>query len=129
MAASGRNEFLVMLAQLAGTWGWTEQAEDLWWTIARRSPTEDWPLQTLLQQYAARGDTAGLYRVYRALLERRPSSLEAKNNVAALGLLLGRDTAQAGQLAREVYEAPGPTRFMSRRMRLPCTSRAAPPRA
>ncbi len=104
-AASGRNEFLVMLVQLAGTWGWTQETEDLLWTIARRSPSEDWALKNLFQQYTARGDTAGLYRVYQALLERRPDSVEAKNNVAALGLLLGRDTTRAGGLAKEVYEA------------------------
>jgi hypothetical protein len=94
-----------MLAQLTDSWGWQKETEDVLWTIVKRSPADEWALQSLLKRLAARDDTAGLYRAYQALLERHPQSLDAKNNFAMLGLLLNRDEARANKLAREVYEA------------------------
>jgi predicted Zn-dependent protease len=104
-AASSRAHMLMALLQLAGAWGWEEETVDLLWAIVKRVPAEDWPLQSLMQTYSANHDSPGMYRVYRALLERKPDSVEAKNNVAMFALLLNRDAARAFELAREVYEA------------------------
>jgi len=104
-AASKRTEQLLVLLQATRAWGWTDETTDVLWAIAGRVHAEDWPLRILLSDYAARNDTAGVYRVYQALLERHPASVELKNNVATLGLLLGRDLARSQALAREVYVA------------------------
>jgi len=59
----------------------------------------------LKRGYETQEDSAGLYRVWQTLLERHPQSIIIKNNVATLGLLLGKDRARSLELAREVYEA------------------------
>jgi hypothetical protein len=104
-AASRRPELLLVLLQLTRAWGWTEETTDVLWAIAGRTRSEDWPLRMLMSDYAAKNDSVGIYRVFQALLERHPDSLELKNNVATLGLLLGRDLARSQALAREVYVA------------------------
>ena len=101
--ASGKND--IILAQMAGGWGWQREAENLLWTIAKRSPAEEWALRSLLQRYTATTNTDGLYRVYQVLHQRHPESLELKNNVAGLGLLLNRDVPRARELAQQVYHA------------------------
>jgi len=105
VAASARPELLVALAQLASSWGWDTETEALLWALVKRAPREQWPLQSLQRGYMAKGNTAGLYRVYQALLEHDPQSVVAKNNVAASALLLQRDLHRAASLAREVYDA------------------------
>ena len=104
-AASKRAELLLVLLQATRAWGWEDETTDVLWAIAGRARSEDWPLQSLMRACAAKDDSAGLYRVYQALLERHPESAALKNNVATLGLLLGRDLARAQALAREVYDA------------------------
>jgi len=104
-ATAARTEYAAQLMQLSAEWGWQGEAEDLSWVVAQRAPQETWPLQALLRHYTATTNTAGLYRVHQALLERDPKSLTLKNNLAMYGLLLNRDLKQACTLAREVYEA------------------------
>jgi tetratricopeptide (TPR) repeat protein len=103
-AAKVRPEQLLVLQQLVQVWGWEDETKDLLWALVERAPKEEWPLKRLMQTYAANGDSEGIYRVYQTLLERNPDSAEIKNNVAALGLLLGRNRARSIELAREVYE-------------------------
>jgi hypothetical protein len=103
-AAKTRPEQLLVLLQLVRGWGWEDETKDLLWAIAERIPTEEWPLQILERGYAAKQDSDGLYRVYQALLEKHPESSLFKNNVATLGLLLGRNKAHSVTLAREAYD-------------------------
>jgi hypothetical protein len=103
-AASARPEFLLVLLQLARAWAWDEETKELLWAIVGKLPSEEWPLENLRRIYTIKQDSEGLYRVFQALLERHPHSAELKNNVATLGLLLGRDRARSAELAREVYE-------------------------
>src|SRR5207249_8472973 len=104
-AASKRTEQLLVLLQATRAWGWTDETTDVLWAIAGRVHAEDWALRILLSDYAARNDTAGVYRVYQALLERHPASVELKTNDATLGLLLGRHLARSLALARAVSVA------------------------
>jgi hypothetical protein len=104
-ATAARVEQAAGLVQLAIEWGWASEAEDLSWVAVRRAPGQTWPLQALLRHYTATTNTAGLYRVHQAMLERDPKSLALKNNLAMYGLLLNRDLRQAATLAREVYDA------------------------
>jgi hypothetical protein len=104
-AASKRSELLLVLLQLTRSWGWENESTDVLWAMAGRTRGEEWPLQNLLRDYAAKNDTAGIYRVYQTLLERHPESACVKNNVAALGLLLKRDLPRSQTLAREVFDA------------------------
>jgi tetratricopeptide (TPR) repeat protein len=104
-ATAARVEYAAGLVQLAADWGWTDEAEDLLWVVAKRTSRDTWPLQMLFRHYTATKNTLGLYRVHQVLLERDPTSLPLKNNLAMYALLLDRDLARAGTLAKEAYEA------------------------
>ena len=104
-AAKTRPEQLLVLLQIVRGWGWEDETKDLLWAIVERMPTEEWPLQILERGYAAKEDSDGLYRVYQTLLEKHPESSLFKNNVATMGLLLGRNKARSVVLAREAYDA------------------------
>ncbi len=88
---------------MAAAWGWADEAEQALWALVERAPWQEWAWQALIRARTTAGDSAGLYRVYTALLESKPSASVVKNNVAALGLLLGRDVEKCTRLAREVY--------------------------
>jgi tetratricopeptide (TPR) repeat protein len=104
-AAASKPELTLTLLQLARTWGWADESRDLLWATYKRRPSEEWAIRVLLQDYGRENDTAGLYRAFKALLEKHAQSVELKNNVAALGLLLGEDIPRSTQLAREVYDS------------------------
>jgi hypothetical protein len=104
-ATAARTEHAAGLVQLTAEWGWVDEAEELSWVVTKRAPGEKWPLEMLLRHYTVITNTAGLYRVHQALLQREPQSLLLKNNVAGYALLLNRDQPRAQTLAREVYVA------------------------
>ena len=93
------------LARIAGAWGWQREQDDLLWNIVQRFPRERWALEMLQQQYTARLNTRGLQRVYSTIAGFNPRDLVAKNNLAALSLLLNSQLSQAHQIAREIYAA------------------------
>lgn len=102
---SGRGEALGAVAQLAAGWGWKQEAEDALWALVKRSPWQDWAWQLLIRTREEAGDTPGLYRVYSTMLEKKPSAVGLKNNVAATGLLVEPGSEKCRRLAREVYLA------------------------
>ncbi len=102
-AASVKGEFLGAIAHMAAVWGWAEESEEVLWALVKRAPWQDEAWQKLIEARQRAGDTAGLYRVFSAWLEAKPNAVVVKNNVAALGLLLGRDIEKSARLAREVY--------------------------
>lgn len=59
----------------------------------------------LQQQYTVRLDTRGLQRVYATVASFNPRDMIAKNNLAAVSLLLNNQVTQAHQMAREVYQS------------------------
>jgi len=103
--AEKRVEAFTALARLVASWGWKKETDEVLQAIVQRYPRQEWAWQELIRTRMAAGDTAGLYRTYKALLEQNTNSLAAKNNVAALGLLLKQDTDAAIERAQEVYEA------------------------
>ncbi len=106
--ASARAELLGLLAPLAASWGWTNEAETVFWRAARQFPRERWPLDSLQAFYVRTKNARGLYEVNTVLLERQPSNPIVQNNWATLALLLQTNMAKAHELARQVY-ALGPS--------------------
>jgi hypothetical protein len=104
-SAGAKGESLGAVAQMTASWGWAAESEEALWALIKRAPSQDWAWQMLIRTRTAAGDAAGLYRVYTALLESKPSAAVLKNNVAALGLLLNRDLDKCVRLAREAYLA------------------------
>ena len=103
-ATKGNPNSLAMLARLVNGWGWKEEAAQVWWLAARPGPTQRAALKALYGIHAADRNTRELYRVARRVYEMEPANPVAKNNVAALALLLGEDEPEAHRLAAEIYK-------------------------
>jgi Flp pilus assembly protein TadD len=93
------------LARMAAGWGWKEETEDVLWFAAGKYPGESWPLTDLENLYAGQHDTAGLRRVYRAMVRQNPKDALARNNFAMVSLLMGADVAEARRTAAELQAA------------------------
>jgi len=102
-AASEGPKSLAGLASMAQAWGWAPEQEELLWMIVQRYPGERWALEALKQTYLATSNSRGLHKLNSTLATVDANDLVAKNNLAALSLLLNLQTARAHELAREVY--------------------------
>ena len=102
--AGDRADALGTLARLAEGWGWTKEAEEIYWKLGSGTSPQRWALQSLYRQYRLRGDTEGLHRVLSRTLDGEPTDLVARNNLALLSLLLGRDTEKALAWSAELRE-------------------------
>jgi Flp pilus assembly protein TadD len=103
-ATRGNPNSLAMLARLVSGWGWKDEATQVWWLAARDGPARRAALKALYVIHEADRNTRELYRVARRVYEMEPANPVAKNNVAALALLLGEDEAEAHRLAAELYQ-------------------------
>jgi predicted Zn-dependent protease len=100
--AAKTRESASRLAYLATRWGWDDEAREILWA-AVNAPAPEWALQILHRLCQAEGDTEGLLRVATRFVELDPGNDSARNNVAMLSLLLGRDVAAALAIARELH--------------------------
>jgi hypothetical protein len=113
-STGGNTNAIWMLARLARSWGWKEEAKECWWSIANRRMGQEPALAALFETAQQDKDTRELYRVSRRLYEIEPGSPVAKNNVAMFALLLREDLAEAHKLAAEDYTmAPGEPAILS----------------
>jgi Flp pilus assembly protein TadD len=103
-ATRGDTNALAMLARLVTGWGWKDEATQVWWLAARPGPTQRAALKALYGIHSEDRNTRELYRVARRVYEMEPASPVAKNNLAALALLLGEDEPEAHRLAAEIYQ-------------------------
>jgi Flp pilus assembly protein TadD len=112
VATAGDWGALVSLANLAQRWSWRQQAVETLWLIARQPEGQHAALQKLYTLYERERNLAELYKVAKRYWEVYPKDPVAVNNVASLGLLLGKDTDQATKLAEQVYaEEPSVSAF------------------
>ncbi|MEW6303319.1 MAG: hypothetical protein AB1705_07610 [Verrucomicrobiota bacterium] len=105
---------MAMLARQAQKWRWDNEAEELWWRLARGNAGQRPALAALHRLYSERRDARNLLRVANRILELNPDDLVARNNVAVLSLLLGENAARAHQLAQENFtRSPKNAAFVS----------------
>ena len=110
----GNPNALMMLGRLVKGWGWKDEAAQAWWLAARNGTGNRAALKALFANYSAEKNTRELYRVARRVFEMEPANLIAKNNVAALALLIGEDVDEAHRLAAELYtQTPAQSVFAS----------------
>lgn len=102
--ASTSHEALTLLTQTVSAWNWRNETDDLLWALAKFPETRATALQTLYQQYAKAGDTAGLYRALSRALEVDPTNQTVQNNFAQISLLLGADMDRARKMAQELHQ-------------------------
>jgi Flp pilus assembly protein TadD len=90
------------LGRLAESWGWLDDARDLYWQVVDTSALEKpEALARLWTIYQGERNTAGLLRVATKQHEDNPNNLVARNNYAFLLLLLDVNRQKAVRLAEE----------------------------
>jgi hypothetical protein len=91
-ATAGNHAYMTLLAKLALSWGWREEAAQVWWLIARRQAGQRDALKQLFALYRKSGNTRQLLDVARRVAELEPNNPVAINNRIMLALLLGKET-------------------------------------
>jgi Flp pilus assembly protein TadD len=92
----------IILARLAQSWNWLDEARDLCWKLVdRAAPQEAEAIQRLQIIYQQEQNTAGLFRIAKVQLNESPQNSAFRNNYAFLALLLNLDDNKATQLAEE----------------------------
>ena len=102
-AASGRRRALFVLLDMAQAWHWNDERDEVAWRIIQEFPAERQVLSLLEKNYAATGNTPGLLKVYAALMKYDSPDAVAKNNFAAISLLLNRQVDVAREIARDNF--------------------------
>ena len=100
--ANGARQPLVMLLRLAVQWKWLGEAEEILHTIVNQYPSEKWAFDALELDLFQNGRTWALLQLYSQAVERTPSNLNLKNNLAMAALLCGGQRLRPYDLAREV---------------------------
>ena len=101
-AALHARESAEQLILRANRWGWRSQARELLWS-ASNGPLARWALERLARLYQSELDAEGLLRVSTKLAEVDSKNDAARNNIAAISLLLGRDVDKATALAAQLF--------------------------
>jgi hypothetical protein len=88
----------------AARWGWKREAVEVLWKMAE-GPHAAWALSALHRRYQSELDAEGLLRVATKLAELDPANDAARNNVAALSLLLDRKIEESVKMAAQLHAA------------------------
>jgi hypothetical protein len=93
---------------------WTNENQEILWTIASHHPNEKWVFQSLEELLYSKRDTRQLLKLYSQIVEVDPNDYRAKNNLAFISLLLDPSSNLAYSLARETYNhSPTNAYFLS----------------
>lgn len=102
-AAGNRLGALSSLLDLTARWQLADERLDLFWRLFQKFPRDQW-IATALEQYCqTTGNTAGLRRIFQQQAVTFPASLEIKNNLAYLDLLLRTNQAEAETVAAKLH--------------------------
>lgn len=102
-AAGNRLGALASLLEFTARWQLADERLDLFWLLFQKFPRDQW-IATSLEQYCqTTGNTAGLRRIFQQQSVTFPASLEIKNNLAYLNLLLRTDQAEAETVAAKLH--------------------------
>lgn len=103
-AAQARPEWLEMLARVIKAWGWKQRTEETLWKLTATDRKPRWAVDFLWSAAIARADTPKLYEASKLLVKVDPTNLAARNNHAALALLLGETADAPHELAETLYK-------------------------
>ncbi len=84
-------------------WGWERESLDILRRLLERHPRERWAAVELNQRALQTGRTAELRAVFEFLYKVDPLNLKARNDLARINLLLGRDLSRAHSMAEEMH--------------------------
>lgn len=100
----GQKAAVISLFQLAASWGWNNEAEQILWTIVNRYPEEKWAGPLLRQALMLGGRTQPLMQYLSLQANRTPHDLEVLNDLAMTAMLIGAQEILPYDLAQKVYE-------------------------
>lgn len=103
--STGSLDRMIVLERVAASWAWTAELEEVLTSIVNRFPGRRGESQRLQQLLYYTGKTRSLLTLYAQFHKSDPNSLEHKNNLAALALLLNAEEYKPQDLAKEVYSA------------------------
>ncbi len=101
--AGGELELLRLLEQAAVNWGWRAEWEEIMTGLVNRFPAQRTERQRLADFLFHEGRTRALLTLFAGEVTRDPSNFAAKNNLAALALLLSAHEHKPHELAKEVF--------------------------
>jgi tetratricopeptide (TPR) repeat protein len=103
-AADGHLDRMSHLARSTGSWGWTEETEEVMKMIVQQFPSEKWAMQSLSSWFHTSGKTVALRNLLVRAAEADPANLQVKGVLALTSLLLDPQDAKMHDLARDVYQ-------------------------
>lgn len=98
-----RSDRLAHLAQITGVWGWTAERTEVLRQTVDESPSANWAVNQLADQYYDAGNTGEMEALYSKVYSQDPSNPRVKNNLATIYMLRKTDLDKAFQMAREAY--------------------------
>ena len=102
-AAGSRLGALSSLLELTARWQLADERLDLFWVGFQKFPRDQWIATALKQHCQTTGNTAGLRRIFQQLAATYPRSLEIKNDLNYIHLLLRMNLAEAGTEAAKLH--------------------------
>jgi hypothetical protein len=102
--AEGRLDRLGQLLGIANAWKWPAEEEDILWIIVNNYPLEKGAQKRLTELLYGNGKTRSLLTLYASISKSDTNDLSAKNNLAAIALLVGANEYKPHELARSIYE-------------------------
>jgi hypothetical protein len=102
--ANGKKVALNALFQEAAQWHWSNEAEQILWTMVNSFPDDQSSAQELRHALIVEGRTRSLMQLINIQARRDPSNVALKNDLAMVALLLDDQDVRPNDLAREVYQ-------------------------
>jgi tetratricopeptide (TPR) repeat protein len=102
--AGSRIDKLTTLVGTAAQWNWPDETQQLLWNIVNNFPQAQWAQDALEGILYRHGSTRPLMQLFSLQLNRNPSDLAAKNNLAMVAMLLHAQELNPYGLAQEVYQ-------------------------
>jgi hypothetical protein len=103
-AAGSQIDRLTTLVGTAAQWNWPDETQQLLWNIVNNFPQVQWAQQALEGILYRHGSTRPLMQLFSLQVNRNPSDLSAKNNLAIVAMLLHAQEINPYGLAQEVYQ-------------------------
>jgi Flp pilus assembly protein TadD len=102
--ASNQKAALIALFQLVAEWKWTNEAEEILWTVVNRYPEEQWAGPVLKTALYNGGRTRPLMQLFILQAKRSPTDMVLKNDLAMTAMLLDAQEFDPYGLSRTAYE-------------------------
>ncbi|HTR40306.1 MAG TPA: hypothetical protein VMH87_01650 [Pseudomonadales bacterium] len=102
--ANGQLNKMTALVNSALQWEWLNESLQLLWTMVQNFPQAQDAQAALEKILYAHGSTRSLMQLFSLQVNRNPSNLEAKNNLALTAMLLHAQELNPYDLAQEVYQ-------------------------